>query len=179
MTTMRLSDGLVLKRTYDPRSSRQSINGEQYVLHCHHFATLYTQLADDCGMLDGKKLMAEVAEDTFYDILRTYYAEHQVTGIPERVLVAEEYYAAMGLGLMKIRCAGPETGEVELLASHIDQGWVKKWGQREEPVNFMTSGFVAGAFSAIFDRAPRTYEVRETRSIVAGADTSKFEVSAS
>jgi DNA-binding response OmpR family regulator len=34
------------------------------VLHCHHYPTLYTQLAEDCGMLDGFGFLEELKQDS-------------------------------------------------------------------------------------------------------------------
>jgi len=167
---------LTIDRRFDPKTCRHSINGGVQVLHCHHYATLYSQLADDCGMLDGKKLLAEVTEDTYFDVLRNCYAANGINTIEDRISIAEQYFALSGLGQMKVKCASAESGEVELTTSHVDQGWIKKWGKRDQPVNFIGSGFIAGAFSAVFDKPTRAYSVTETQSIVSGADTSRFEV---
>ncbi|MBN1346125.1 MAG: hypothetical protein JXQ73_25785 [Phycisphaerae bacterium] len=167
---------IVLDHKFDPKACRHSLGGATYVLHCHHYATLYTQLADDCGMLDGKKLLAEVSGDVFGRELSRYYECHGIEDIADRIAIAEQYYAVAGLGQMKVICAGPEGGEVELLHSHVDEGWIKKWGKRDKPVNFITCGYIAGVFAAVFDRDPRTYQVGETDSIVTGADRSKFQV---
>jgi hypothetical protein len=152
------------------------MNGQVSVLHCHHYATLYSQLADDCGMLDGKKLLAECTEDTFYHTLTSYYAEHGIGNIEDRIAIAEQYYAASGLGKMKVVCAGPESGVVELAHSHIDEGWIKKWGKRDKPVNFITCGYIAAVFSAVFGQEKRSFAVTETASIITGAERSQFNV---
>ena len=167
---------IVLDHKFDSRTCRHTLNGFVSVLHCHHYATLYCQLADDCGMLDGKKLLAECAEDTFVDVLRGYYQEHAVTDVADRIAIAEQCYTAAGLGKMHVTCAGAESGEVDLLHSHVDEGWIKKWGQRDKPVNFITSGYVAALFSAVFDQPVRTYVVNEIASLVSGAERSKFTV---
>lgn len=169
---------IVLDHRFDPKSCRHSLNGKVSVLHCHHYATLYTQLADDCGMLDGKKLLTDVAEDTFYGALCAYYKEHEVTELAARITIAEQYYAACGLGKMNVLAAGESSGEIELLHSHVDEGWLKKWGPRDKPVNYISCGFMAGMFSALFNKAPRAYRASETASIVAGAERSKIEVAA-
>ena len=167
---------LVLDHKFDPESCRHTMNGAVSVLHCHHYASLYSRLAADCGMLDGKALLSEVAEDTFYATLVAYYDQHQVSAVVDRIAIAEQYYASTGLGQMKVACAGPESGEVELPHSHIDEGWIKKWGNQDASVNFVTCGYIAGMFAAIFGRASRTFSVKETASIVAGAECSKFTV---
>lgn len=166
----------VIDRSFDPKSCRHSINGDVQVLHCHHYATLYSQLAIDCGMLDGKKLLMDVAEDSFYKTLTDYYKAHNLTDMDDRIAIAEQYYAVAGLGKMKVKCMGPDSGEVELAHSHVDEGWVKKFGKSETPVNFITAGYVAGLFAAIQDKQPRSFSVKEVQSIVSGADSSLFEV---
>jgi hypothetical protein len=167
---------LQLDHYMDRISNRHYLNGVVSVLHCHHYLTLYTQLADDCGMLDGRKLMEECAEDTFYKVLVDYYQKHNITCLQEQIVLAEQYYAVAGMGKMVVLCAGPDSGSVELLHSHLDEGWIAKWGQHSKPVNFFTNGYLAALFAAAFDRPTRSYSVQETASIVAGAQKSHFEI---
>ncbi len=76
--------------------------------------------------------------------------------------------AFMGLGLMAASgtAAG---GEVKLKHTHVDEGWIKKWGPHNKPINHVTCGFVAAMFAAAFARPARSYHVTETASIVMGA----------
>ncbi len=166
--------GIQLDHRFDPKACRHYINGEVYVLHCHHYATLYSQLADDCGMLDGKKLLADVAEDTFYDELSRYYREYDVQDTNTRITIAEQYYSVTGLGQLRTQCVGVEGGEIELLHSHIDEGWIKKWGKSKKAINFITRGYIAGMLAAIFGKPRRSYTVAETESIVKGDQRSLF-----
>jgi len=165
-----------LEHKFDSKTCRHTLNGRVSVLHCHHYASLYSQLADDCGMLDGKKLLAEVTEDTFSAVLADYYEEYAICDVADRISIAEQYFAATGLGKMKVTCAGPESGAVVLEQSHVDLGWVKKWGQRDKPVNFIGCGYIAGMFAAVFGKSTRSFHVKETQSIVSGAEQSLFSV---
>jgi hypothetical protein len=133
-------------------------------------------LAEDCEMLDGKRLLAEAAEDSFFQVLTDYFKEQNIEDVADRISIAEQYYAAVGLGKMEVKCAGPESGEVELVYSHVDQGWIKKWGNHSKPVNFITWGYIAALFAAVFGRSPRAFSVLETASIVSGAERSRFEI---
>lgn len=169
---------IIIDHKFDPKTCRHYLNGQLSVLHCHHYATLYTQLAEDCGLLDGKKLIAEVAEETFFDVLSSYFKEYQITSIEDRITIAEQYFAISGMGELKVVCAGPDSGEVDLLHSHLDSGWIKKWGKRDKPINFITCGYISGMFSAIFDKPTRSYNTKETQSIVSGAEKSSFKVAA-
>jgi hypothetical protein len=161
---------------FDKQKCRHAINGLTSVLHCHHFATLTTQVANDCGLLDGKKLLAECAEDTFYLLLTRYYRDHSITGMAERVEIAEQYFSAMGLGKLKVKYAGPYSGEVVLEHSHVDEGWLQKWGPADKPVNHIGCGYVTALFSAVYDRPRREFLAVEQQSIVRGADVSIITV---
>ncbi|MBN2723096.1 MAG: hypothetical protein JXR95_03385 [Deltaproteobacteria bacterium] len=166
----------ILDHHFDSKSCRHYVNGFVNVLHCHHYATLYAQLADDAGMLDGKLLLAESCEDVFYDVLKKYYIENGICSIRDKINIAEQYYSATGLGKIHFQKAGPESGYTELTHSHVDEGWIKKWGTRDKPVNFMTQGFISAVFSLLFDTPRRSFEVFEEESIVSGATKSSFKI---
>jgi len=167
---------LVIDHRFNSKSCRHSLNGVVHVLHCHHFLALYTQLADDIGMLDGKALLANVTEDVFTKMLSEYYANNCIDSIEDRLNIACQMYSEAGLGKMVIDCAGPESGEISLPVSHVDEGWIRKWGKRDKPVNFVSQGFISGVFSAVFDLPARSYKCMETESVVSGAAVSLFEV---
>ena len=171
MTTYTTMD-LTIDRRYDARRGRHTLNGVTHVLHCHHYLSLYTQLAEDCGMLDGPKLLAEVAEDSFCLFLSRYYREHRIDLLADRIALAEQYYAFTGLGKMIVLSAGPDSGVVELQHSHVDSGWQVKWGR--QIINHITRGYISALFAALFDTQPRTWDVRETSAMIAGADRSEF-----
>jgi len=164
------------ERAFDPRRCRHLLEGRVSVLHCHHYSTLYTQLADDCSLLDARSLLARVAADTFHGVLTELQRKRGLVAVADRIAAAEQYYAFAGLGRLKVTVAGPESGEAVLERSHIDEGWIRKWGRRDRPVNFITQGFLAAAFAAAFDGRPEQYAVKELSSIVCGQQSSRFQV---
>ncbi len=166
----------ILQPRFDLERCRHIANGETLVLHCHHFASLTTQLANDCSLLDGKKLLAECSEDAFYRVLTNYYDINGVSDIKERIWAAERYFSECGLGKIKVKYAGYNAGEVEFEHSHVDEGWVKKWGIFDKPVNHIGCGYVTALMSAVFDRPKRSYIAKEKQSIVRGAKTSVITV---
>ncbi|MDK9700431.1 MAG: hypothetical protein OEM52_09835 [bacterium] len=167
-----------VRHHFDETTRRHYFNNVCTVFHCHHFTSLYTQLADDCSFFDAKELMKEVAEDTFAPILKEYFETNGIVTFRDRVSVIEQYYAFLGLGELKILCAGIDSGEAELLHSHVEEGWKKKWGLFNKPINFISCGFLAAAFSALFSRPTRSYFANETASIVMGASTTKLTICA-
>ena len=82
----------------------------------------------------------------------------------------------MGLGKMEVVFAGDFSGEVKLLESHLDKGWIKKWGTYDRPVNFISAGFIAGMFAACFEKTSGSFTVNERESIAMGAEKSVFSV---
>lgn len=168
-----MSTTLTLNHTFDAEKMRHYLNDETAVLHCHHYATLYTQLAIDA---EETALLSSVAENTFGEMLCKYFQDNFVNSLADRIEVACKYYAALGLGKMNVKYLGTESGEVVLESSHVDQGWLKKWGQYDAPVNYITAGYITGMFSAIQECRLGTFAAQETQSIVMGAQQSSFKV---
>ncbi len=165
---------VVYDHVFDPKTKRHYLNGTLTVLHCHHYLTLYTQLAIDAGETE---LLKESSRESFKKMLRRYFDTH-LEGAPleEKVETASEYYAMLGLGKMNPIYVGEESGEVELLASHTDAGWMKKWGTYDRPVNYVTAGYIEAMFEVLLDAPDRAFSATEIQSIVMGADTSKFRI---
>lgn len=166
---------LQLDHYFDPVKSRHYLNGELAVLHCHHYMSLYSQLADDISFVDGKKLMSGVTEETIYRVLKEYYCNNNITELRDKIMVAQEYYSVIGMGKMRILHVGEDSGSIELTHSHVDEGWIKKWGKREQPVNFFTWGYISAVFALLTGRNIGSYKVTEETSIVSGAPSSLFK----
>lgn len=168
---------LDIKHTFDENTFRHSINGHGFVLHCHHYMSLTSKLAEDFADLGAVRVLQEAAEDSLRPVLESYVKEHGITAPADRLAVACEYYSFMGLGTMT--ASGSATGgEVKLPHSHVDEGWIQKWGKHDKPINHFTRGYVAAMFAVAFDKPARSFEVAETASIVMGAPTSVLSVKA-
>lgn len=159
---------------FDRNTKRHQINGIQSVFHCHHYATLYTQLAIDANETE---LLKECARESIRTVLDNYFANNSnVNTIQEKIEIACQYYALVGLGNMRVDFLGEYSGKVEVLSSHIDSGWLKKWSQYDKPVNYITAGFIEALFESVFDFPPKSFIATETQSIVMGAKTSVFNM---
>lgn len=159
---------------FDRDTKRHSINGVQSVLHCHHYATLYAQLALDAGETD---LLKDCARESFRDMLDSYFSDNpEIDTVQAKIEIACQYYALLGLGNMVVHFLGTESGEVELLSSHTDSGWIKKWGEYDKPVNYISGGYIEAMCELVLNLAPKSFNATETQSIVMGSETSKFKV---
>ena len=161
--------------TFNDKTYRHAMNGHESVLHCHHYMSLTTRLAEDFKEIGGVKILRETAEDSIRPLLDSYFKENHVTDPKERLRIGAEYYAVMGMGLMGI--AGDENGGKAVLEhSHVDEGWIKKWGESNRFVNHFTCGFVAAIFAAAFDKKPRSYLGKEVSSIAVGDEKTVIAV---
>jgi len=161
--------------TFDGKTYRHAMNGHESVLHCHHYMSLTTKLAEDFSDIGGVQILRESAEDSIRPLLDSYFKENGITSPEERLKLGAEYYGVMGLGLMDI--SGDEkTGKALLRHSHVDEGWVKKWGKSDKFINHFSCGFVSAIFAAAFDCPARSYQAEELSSIAVGNEKSVIAV---
>ncbi|MBF0362831.1 MAG: hypothetical protein HQK49_17565 [Oligoflexia bacterium] len=165
---------LFLNKKVDPKHYRHFVNKVPMVLHCHHYSTLYTQLA-----LDAKEeeVLLKSMEEAIYPILENYYKDNNIERIDDKVEVACQYFSFMGLGKMSVISISENSAEVHLLRSHLDEGWIKKFGKYDRPINYIASGFIAAMFEVINDKRTNTAIVQEVQSIAKGAERAVFRVS--
>lgn len=164
---------LKMESKFDADKSRQYLNNELTVFHCHHYTALFSQLADDAKIFKGAKLLADSAAESMLIPLKKYCTDNNISSTEDKVSIAEQYFAYVGLGTLKLDISG---NSAVMPSAHVDDGWVKKWGTRDKAVNFIGQGFVAAAFALANGDAVSSYEVSETQSIVSGADSSNFTI---
>jgi hypothetical protein len=163
--------------TFDENTYRHYMNGFLAVMHCHHYMSLLTKLAEDFDDVGGTRILCESVEDSVRPMFDDYIQKNNLSSPDEKLNVGKDYYSIMGMGLMDLN--GDESGgEVTLTRSHVDQGWQKKWGNLGKPINHWTRGYIAAAFASAFDKPARSYEVEEVASMVKGDEASKFVVKA-
>ncbi len=163
------------EQKFDAKQMRHYVNGKVSVLHCHHYATLFSQLAMDARQFGGVQILLDTSRDVFGGVLKDYYQKNGITDRSERIAIAEQYCSFTGLGCVELKL-GDTGGTATMSHSHVDEGWLKKWGQHDQPVNYIGQGFLKAACAAIFDLNPDKVSVEETQSIVRGASTSYFSL---
>lgn len=167
-----------IEKRFDTNTCRHYVNNNLTVLHCHHYATLFTQLALDAkDIVDGTTILYETSEDTFYQVISEYFNKHSVTDPAERLEIAKTMFSSFGLGKIEAETLNENGGSVQMPVSYLDEGWIQKWGKHNSPVNYIGAGYVAAMVSAVFNKPCRTYKVEEQESKVKGASVSVLKVS--
>lgn len=164
------------EQRFDPVTRLQYINNEPSVLHCHHYTTLFIKLALDMEKYNGLGLLREAMEESLFLVFRKSFIRDKIEKISERIAFGEEYYALVGMGQLKVKEYSEKGGVAELTRSHVDEGWVKKFGKPPQPINSMTEGYLAALFAASYNTYIQTYEVIEKQSMALGNSTSLFTI---
>jgi hypothetical protein len=169
---------LNIEFSFDKDTYRHFINGQNAVMHCHHYMSLTTALAEQFASAGGPALLAESAEDSIRPLLDEYFSKESITDVEQRLQVGAELYAFLGMGKMTVAGGADGAGEVTLHRSHVDEGWVQKFGQADHPLNHFTCGYLAAVFGAAHGKPARSFKVSEEESMAAGAPQGRFAVQA-
>jgi len=169
---------LTLDFSLDNETFRHYLNGHAVVMHSHHYLALITKLAEDLSDIGGPKLLQDVVEESMWVVFNDYVRKNGLTSPLQRCNVGREYYSVYGLGKMKV--GGTESGgEVCLVRSHVDEGWIKKWGADTKPINHFTCGYIAAMFAVAFNKPVGSYTVNETESMAVNGSEGAFMVTLS
>ncbi|MBN2526464.1 MAG: hypothetical protein JXR76_08720 [Deltaproteobacteria bacterium] len=163
------------KFTFDNNTFRHAMNGHESVLHCHHYMALTSKLAMDFDAMGGTRILKESAEDSVRPLLDDYFTQNSISDAKQRLQIGAEYFGIMGMGVMKIS-GDDKTGEVKLTHSHVDEGWIKKWGKSSKPVNHFTCGYANAVFAAAYSLPPRSFQSMEVSSIALGDEEAIISV---
>jgi len=162
---------------FDKNHMYQYVNNEISVMHCHHYAALFTKLAMDMDKIGGTRFLRESMEESGYLTLHRLFLTQKLTSKADKIRVAEQYFGLSGLGQLTLNF-GSSGGNAKMTHSHVDDGWIKKWKKNDQPVNFIGQGYIIAAFSIINDKPIGFYQIVETKSIVKGDTNSEFIITA-
>lgn len=167
---------LQFNQRFDNTTKLMYVNNIPSVMHCHHYTTNFIDLALQFEEMGAVEKMINAAEDSFFLLFKKYFITEKIESKEDKKQICEEMYAALGLGAMKIKHFSEKEGSAELHHSHIDEGWLKKFGKIDRPINFITLGFLKAVFNTIFSKTIRAYKVIEEESLVLGAEKSRFSI---
>jgi V4R domain len=154
---------------YDWTLHRRQVVGEELIIHCHHYNSKVQHTIEGAAKINGKHIITSSAQAAFVPFLAR--AVRPTDTPAERYGVAAALYAYLGFGRLDLTQL--EHGEVTATASHFVEGWRAGFPQRSTPVCTFTEGYIQAAARVAGGRAVR---VRETRCMMQGHGSCKFEV---
>jgi hypothetical protein len=164
---------------FDPILNRHYHGNFGVAFHCHHYMANYTQLAVEFKTDGGPDALKEAAAEVFGEFLRIYFLQNNITESRDKIMIAEQYWKTIGMGLVKFTHSESDSLMATMEYSHVDESWLKKGKSAVEPINYVTQGFMAAVASTLNGggSAPlKDYEVKETKSLVKGDRISEFVV---
>lgn len=154
---------------YDWKNHRRQVVGEELIIHCHHYNSKIQHTIEGAAQIDGKQIITSAAQAAFVPFLAR--AVRPTESPSEQYAVAAALYAYLGFGTLDLTQI--EHGEFTATASHFVEGWRAGFPQRSTPVCTFTEGYIQAAARVAAGRAVR---VRETRCMMQGHGSCKFEV---
>lgn len=154
---------------------------ETLVLHCHHYNT-YLQLAieDAKEYLDVYLVLINSAQAIAFQHFKSSFEKFALKTIDERKNLVVNHFKACGFGLIDFNQIEKNGGTVTSSSEHYVIGWLSKFGTRtgkyEKGAALFTTGYLAGAYEAIFNLDLGTLEANQTLCPTLGDEIAKFEI---
>jgi len=156
-----------------------SCYGEPMVFHCHHYNTFLQQTIEDPEYLDTKPILTNAATScAYYQLKEIFSTGKGFDSLESRFGVAETIFKTFGFGLLEdLKSQVTQNGGlVRTKMSHYGYIWKIKFGLRDTPVDFFTSGYLAGVAAAVYDKPVGYYIVEEKECVAKGDPACIFVV---
>jgi len=153
------------------------VGGEPLIFHCHHYNVVLQQSIEESSALlpELSQVLRDGAVVPPYVQFKDAFAGKPVE---ERLAFGAEYYRDKGFGLLDLSGLKANGGTVQVKNSHYAMGFEsrKHTGNREDPADIFTCGFLEGFAAAAFDKAVGSYRVTETACKATGGSVCTFQV---
>ncbi len=157
---------------YDFATNRLVVGGEPMVIHCHHYNCFLQRSIQDAEYIDSAPILVGAAAEVVFAQLTDLLS--RTPDIPARKATVEALYRACGLGLIDLGALTDRGGEVRTRSTHYSIGWREKFGRSRAPVDFFSTGFLAGALAAIYNLPVADVQARQTACLSTGATEDAF-----
>jgi hypothetical protein len=160
---------------YDLATSQLVVGGEPMVLHCHHYNVFLQRSIQDAEYIDSTPILIGAAAEVAFAQLTDLLA--RTADIAARKATVEALYRACGLGLIDLGALTERGGDVRTRSTHYSIGWKERFGRSRTPVDFFSTGFLAGALAAIYGLPLADVQARQTACLSTGAAEDVFVLS--
>lgn len=151
---------------FDTEHNYMEIGGEAMIFHCHHYLTILTRTILDADYIDSRPFMIGSSADANYNQLKNLCANHSIA---ESKRIAQEVYKTFGYGLLDLSSMDENGITLSTTKSFFSKTWKMKFGLRDQPIDYYTSGFLAAAYAVIYGRELAEVQVEQTECIACGA----------
>lgn len=160
---------------YDFPVARLEVEGEAMIFHCHHYNCFLQRSILDADYIDSVPHLVGAAAEVAHRQLTGLFA--RLPDLASRRAAAEELYRLSGFGLLPLAGLSAAGGLVSTASTHYSTGWKEKFGPADRPVAHFSTGFLAGAYAALFDVPLREVRAEQTACRSMGSSEDVFVVS--
>lgn len=158
----------------DAPHRRAVIGDEPMIFHCHHYNTFLQQSIQDAHYIESKAFLVGAASEVAYGQLTKIFARQRVADVASRNELAATLFRWAGFGTVDLSVLDADGGTLHTPHSHYSHAWQVKLGTSDKPVDLFTTGWVAGALSAIHGLPQGAFDAQQTACMAMGADTNTF-----
>jgi hypothetical protein len=163
---------------FDLEHRRQIVGNEPVIFHCHHYNCFLQRSILDAEAVNSLPALIGGGAECAHSQLTAVFGELGLTDAAARKELAQTYYRWAGFGTVDLDPLDADGGTTSTPNSHYGMGWTIKFGASERPVDYFTTGWLAGALAAIYDKPLGHYRATQTACVSqAGSDVSTFELS--
>lgn len=150
---------------FDEKHNYLEIGGEAMIFHCHHYIMNLQRTILDADYIDGSRFLIGSAVDAVY-----YQLSNLCEGLDVEASkkMAEDIYKCFGFGLIDLSCMDENGCELKTTSSFFSKTWEMKFGQRSEPIDYYTTGFLAAAYAVIYNKSLKDISAIQTTCLACG-----------
>lgn len=134
---------------FDEEHNYLEIGGEAMIFHCHHYLTNLQRTILDADYIDSSRFLIGSAADAVYHQLSNLC---EGLSIEESKIMAQDIYKTFGYGLINLDCMDENGCTLKTRKSFYSKTWYAKFGKSKKPVDYYTTGFLAGAYAVIYNK---------------------------
>ena len=146
----------------DLEHRRCNVGNEPMIFHCHHYNTFLQRSIEDAAYIDSKPFLIGAGAEVAYSQLTNIFNSKDINDVDKRKAMAQEIYCWAGFGTFDLSPLSDNGGTVKTKHSHYAFSWRAKWKEADHPVCYFSSGWLAGALAAIYNKPNGSYSVEHT-----------------
>lgn len=151
---------------FDEEHNYLEIGGEAMIFHCHHYLLNLQRTILDAEYIDSRLFLIGSAADAVYYQLKNLCVDLDIN---ESKKMAEDIYKTFGYGLINLDSMDEKGIELKSTKSYFSKTWQLKFQEKsDKPVDYYTTGFLAAAYAAIYDKNLKDINAVQTTCMACG-----------
>ena len=174
------TETLAEKFTSDMQTGEVPFEGNPHVYHCDYANVYWQKYFERAAAVDGKSILSDAIRDQIAKSLHPLFEDLELGSNESRAEAAESFFADItGLGKVSLPAEFEDGTTIVVENSHIGKGWLKIFGEQDEPKCTDWEGVLeaaAGAVTGLEGPDKESFDVKEVKCIAQGDENCEFEV---